>query len=270
MGNIGISLRRIFDFESIMKKHPVTICLILLLAGCMSSAPVPVINKSPLRNIPEAYEVRQGDSIYKIAWAFGVDFLDIAKFSNLKKPYKLTPGQVVYLQKREVKVIALGSDDLSSNELSEPAIAKELPVKKPRARPSTQAKAVPSVSFSSSPKKWNWPAEGKLVGNYSLKQGSKGIQISGVDGSPVKATAAGDVVYAGEGLRGYGKLIILKHSADFLSAYAHNKKILVKEGQTIQSGQQIATMGSSGAQSTMLHFEIRKGGKPVNPMRYLK
>lgn len=238
----------------------------LLLAGCTSPpVPIPVINKSPDRNIPKAYEVRPGDSIYEIAWAFGVDFLDIAKFSNLKKPYKLKPGQIVYLQKREANVIALGDD-----EQSRPVIAKKLPAKNPVSQLAAPTEALPSVSFADSPTKWNWPAEGKLIGKYSIDQGNKGIQIAGTPGSPVKATAAGEVVYAGQGLRGYGNLVILKHSPEFLSAYAHNQQILVQEGQTVQTNQQIATMGSSGAQSTMLHFELRKNGQPVNPMSYLE
>ena len=249
-----------------MRKYFVCGFLVLLLAGCASPpVPIPVINKSPARNIPKAYEVKQGDSIYEIAWAFGVDFLDIAKFSNLKKPYKLKPGQIVYLQKREVKVIALDDD-----EPLRPVIVKKLPAKKPASQLAASTEVLPSVSFADSPTEWNWPAEGKLIGKYSLDQSNKGIQIAGTEGSPIKATAAGEVVYAGQGLRGYGNLVILKHSPEFLSAYAHNQQILVQEGQTVQTNQQIATMGSSGAQSTMLHFELRKNGQPVNPMSYLE
>ncbi len=239
--------------------------LILLLTACVSPAvPIPVINKSPGRNIPPAYEVKQGESIYEIAFAFGVDFKDIAKFSNLKKPYKLKPGQTVYLRKREARVVT--PDD----EQPRLAVARELPAKKnlPQAAAAPLV-ALPSVAFSESPAQWNWPAEGKLIGKYSLGQGNKGIQIAGVEGSPVKATAAGEVVYAGRGLRGYGNLVILKHSPEFLSAYAHNRELLVEEGEAVRTNQQIATMGSSGAQSTMLHFELRKNGQPVDPMNYL-
>ncbi len=249
-----------------MRKISICGLLVLFLAGCASPpVPIPVINKSPSRDIPKAYEVKQGDSIYEIAWAFGVDFLDIAKFSDLKKPYKLSAGQIVYLQKREATVTALGSD-----EQPQPVIAKKLPAKKPAPKLTAQTESLSSVSFAASPSKWNWPAEGNLVGKYSIDQGNKGIQIAGTEGSPIKATAAGEVVYAGQGLRGYGNLVILKHSPEFLSAYAHNQKILVEEGQAVRSGQQIAMMGSSGAQSTMLHFELRKNGQPVNPLSYLK
>ena len=251
-----------------MRQYSIYGLVVFLFMGCASqSAPIPVINKSPERDIPKAYEVKQGDSIYNIAWAFGVDFLDIAEFSDLEKPYKLKPGQVVYLQRREARAIALDEDEPTAL-----VVAQELPAKEPPAQPdapATPSAALPSVAFADTPTEWNWPAEGKLVGKYSVEKGNKGIHIAGVEGSPIKATAAGEVVYAGQGLRGYGNLVILKHSPEFLSAYAHNREILVREGQSVQTNQQIATMGNSGAQSTMLHFELRKNGQPVNPMSYL-
>ena len=109
-----------------------------------------------------------------------------------------------------------------------------------------------------------------MIGKFSHSKGQNGIKIAGADRSAIRATAAGEVVYAGEGLRGYGKLIIVKHSSSYLSAYAHNRKILVAEGERIKSGQQIAQMGSSGTDRTMLHFEIRKNGKPVDPLKFLR
>lgn len=254
-----------------MRKYLVCGFLVLLLAGCVSPPePIPVINKSPSRTIPKAYEAKQGDSIYTIAWAFGVDFLDIAKFSNLKKPYKLKPGQVVYLKKREAGDSEATVIALEDEGQPRPVVAKKLPAKKAAPRPASLTESLPSVSFADSPTEWNWPAEGKLIGKYSVAKGNKGIHIAGAEGSPIKATAAGEVVYSGQGLRGYGNLVILKHSPEFLSAYAHNQKILVQEGQTVRANQQIATMGSSGAQTIMLHFELRKNGQPVNPLSYLK
>lgn len=238
----------------------------IFMGACAVNAP-PVINKSPSRKIPEAYEVKAGDSIYEIAWAYGLDFVDIVKWNNLKPPYAIKPGQVIKLRKQTATA--------SSNSTA-PAkplvVAKTLPAKQ---SPSPVAAVVdtasaPAVTFSKTPGKWRWPAQGKLVNKYSPSEGRKGIQIFGDEGSPIHATAAGEVVYAGEGLLGYGKLIIVKHSSRFLSAYAHNRDILVKEGQTIKSGEQIAHMGSSGTQNTMLHFEIREDGKPVDPLKYLK
>ena len=116
---------------------------------------------------------------------------------------------------------------------------------------------------------WMWPATGKIVSTFSETATLKGIDIAGKSGQPIVASAAGKVVYAGSGLRGYGKLIIVKHNATFLSAYAHNKEIDVKEGQQVAKGQKIAEMGDTDADQVKLHFEIRRLGKPVDPTRYL-
>lgn len=118
--------------------------------------------------------------------------------------------------------------------------------------------------------KWQWPTKGRVIKNFSAgEQGNKGIDIAGQRGQPIVATAGGIVVYSGNALRGYGNLIIVKHNDNYLSAYAHNERLLVSEGETVKAGQKIATMGSSGAKTVMLHFEIRYQGKSVNPKRYL-
>jgi lipoprotein NlpD len=116
---------------------------------------------------------------------------------------------------------------------------------------------------------WVWPAKGKVVAGFSEATSLKGIDIAGSTGQPIAASAGGKVVYAGTGLRGYGKLIIIKHNGTYLSAYAHNKEILVKEGQQVAKGQKIAEMGNTDADQVKLHFEIRRQGKPVDPLRYL-
>ena len=115
---------------------------------------------------------------------------------------------------------------------------------------------------------WIWPASGKMIGTFS-EAGNKGVDIAGKAGDPVVASAEGKVVYSGEGLRGYGKLVIIKHNPTYLSAYAHNQTILVKEGQSVSKGQKIAEMGSSGTDKVKLHFEVRRQGKPVDPLKYL-
>ncbi len=237
-----------------------------LISACVPHT-APVINKSPSRHIPQAYEVKPGDSIYTIAWSVGLDFLDIAEWNGLKKPYAIRPKQIIRLRKPASKTAA---PKPASANVRKPAVAKTLPTTKPAAKPRANLSAAPTVGFSKVPGQWNWPAEGRLIGKYAPSDGSNGIQIAGADGSAIKATAAGEVVYVGEGLRGYGKLVIVKHSAEYLSAYAHNRDILVKEGQAVKSGQQIAKMGRSGTKTTMLHFEIRVDGKPVDPMTYLK
>ena len=124
-----------------------------------------------------------------------------------------------------------------------------------------------SATLNSSNIDWIWPTDGKLLEGFSDK--SKGVRISGVVGQPVLASAAGQVVYSGSGLRGYGKLLIIKHNNTYLSAYAHNSKILVQEGETVTKGQKIAEMGNSDTDSVKLHFEIRKNGKPVDPLKFL-
>jgi len=116
---------------------------------------------------------------------------------------------------------------------------------------------------------WVWPASGKVIAGFSDSANLKGIDIAGKSGQPVVASAAGRVVYAGTGLRGYGKLIIVKHNSTYLSAYAHNRDILVKEGQQVGKGQKISEMGDTDADQVKLHFEIRRLGKPVDPAKYL-
>ena len=131
--------------------------------------------------------------------------------------------------------------------------------------------SVPSLPSPLSPVTdgdWMWPARGKVVSTFSNGQ-TKGIDIAGQLGDAVQASAGGRVVYAGAGLRGYGKLVIIKHDADFLSAYAHNRSLLVKEGQTVTKGQRIAELGNTDADRPKLHFEIRRRGKPVDPLKYL-
>ena len=116
---------------------------------------------------------------------------------------------------------------------------------------------------------WGWPARGKLVHAYGEGANPKGVAIGGSEGQPILASAPGKVVYAGSGLRGYGKLIIIKHNGTYLSVYAHNRALLVQEGDPVSGGQKIAEMGSSDAQQVALHFEIRRLGKPVDPLKYL-
>jgi lipoprotein NlpD len=116
---------------------------------------------------------------------------------------------------------------------------------------------------------WTWPASGTLLRGFDENSASKGLDIGGSRGRPVQAAAAGRVVYRGSGLRGYGQLIIIKHNEEFLSAYAHNDRIYIKEGDTVKRGQNIAAMGDTGSDEVMLHFEIRRNGKPVDPLKYL-
>jgi lipoprotein NlpD len=135
----------------------------------------------------------------------------------------------------------------------------------PSPAPAPAAPATPAVRMDSP---WIWPVSGKLLASFN-EGSSKGIDIGGNPGDPVIASAAGKVVYSGTGLRGYGKLVIIKHDDDFLTAYAHNRELFVNEGQSVAKGQKIAELGSTDSDRPMLHFEIRRQGKPVNPLKYL-
>ncbi|HEX6137606.1 MAG TPA: peptidoglycan DD-metalloendopeptidase family protein [Casimicrobiaceae bacterium] len=157
-----------------------------------------------------------------------------------------------------------------------PAASAAAPTPAPQAMPgaaqpppSAPAAAAASKSGDADDLDWAWPAKGKIIAGFSETANLKGIDIAGTAGEPVRASAPGRVVYAGSGLRGYGKLIIIKHNATFLSAYAHNREILVKEGQQVTRGQKIAEMGNTDATQVKLHFEIRRYGKPMDPARYL-
>ncbi|MEZ8632827.1 murein hydrolase activator NlpD [Vibrio lentus] len=171
----------------------------------------------------------------------------------------------------------------SKNSNSKPAQTSSKPVKKDPPKKVEQSKSkeyvgskgkqnvTPSTKPTSDKvSKWLWPTKGRVIKNFSVgEQGNKGIDIAGQRGQPIVSTAGGTVVYSGNALRGYGNLVIVKHNDNYLSAYAHNDRLLVSEGQSVKPGQKIATMGSSGAGSVRLHFEIRYQGKSVNPKRYL-
>ena len=149
------------------------------------------------------------------------------------------------------------------------------PTAEKTAPPDTKPAAAPAEEQKPSPPQggdeidWSWPTNGKVIGTFNEGANLKGIDIAGKSGQPILAAAAGKVVYSGNGLRGYGKLVIIKHNKTYLSAYAHNSQILVKEGQSVQKGQRIAEMGDSDSDQVKLHFEIRRLGKPVDPAKYL-
>jgi len=250
---------------------------------------------------PQTYTVQKGDTLYGIALEHGCDYKEIAEWNGIEPPYtikvgqqlKLTQaplsspaqaGQVVVTPLKSVAAVesqAPSGDALLKSEpkalkqpYSEQAAAKAAPVpvvvavaEKVPAKPAEEKK---EVSADEDDKlDWGWPAQGKVVGEFSDGGSAKGLDIAGKSGQVVSAAAAGKVVYSGSGLRGYGKLIIIKHNKTYLSAYAHNSQVLVKEGQSVTKGQKIAEMGDSDADRVKLHFEIRRFGKPVDPMKYL-
>ncbi|UDQ79330.1 murein hydrolase activator NlpD [Erwinia rhapontici] len=252
----------------------------------------------------DTYTVKRGDTLFYIAWITGNDFRDLAQRNNVAAPYGLNVGQQLQVANGSgtpitggnavtaadanaggVTTASSGSQMNTGTVAHQPVITysedsgtpsegKMLPSSGQTAATTTVPVTAPTVSSttdSATPVgSWRWPTDGKIIDNFSASEGgNKGIDIAGSRGQSVISTASGRVVYAGNALRGYGNLIIIKHNDDYLSAYAHNDSMLVREQQEVKAGQKIATMGSTGTSSVRLHFEIRYKGKSVNPLRYL-
>lgn len=298
--------------------------LALVVAGCASSGPAPVVERIPGGEAAPAarpavavpvggegkalYTVKRGDTLYSIALEHGQDYRDVAAWNNLDNPNRIQVGRqlrvapaesespvavvkpIVTSAPVEAKAVgAVGLTTANSETLKReprggklpwseqalaglrqplPAVAAvvERPVEKPVEKPAPAEAAVGDDAVD-----WAWPAAGKTLAGFSDSgaAANKGIDIAGAAGEPVTAAAAGKVVYVGGGLRGYGNLVIVRHNASYLSAYGHNSKVLVKEGQAVTRGQKIAEIGNSDADQFKLHFEIRRQGKPVDPLKYL-
>jgi lipoprotein NlpD len=295
--------------------------ILMVLAGCGSSPPAPVVElRTPAAAAPQAaaaakpaepakpgfYVVKKGDTLYSIALEHGQTYRDVAAWNNLTDPTKIQVGQQLRVVppepvaetrpivstggpivvgsespavatpapaaaaaiagnlKREPKAVRLPYSDqawaqMQKADQAPPPAAGEAPAVKP----SEPAPAQEGDSLD-----WSWPSNGKVIAPFA-EGTNKGVDLSGRNGDPVLAAAAGKVVYVGTGIRGYGKMVIVKHNAAFLSVYAHNSQILVKEDQMVTRGQKIAEIGSSDADQPMLHFEIRHLNKPVDPLKYL-
>jgi len=246
---------------------------------------------------PEVHVVQKGDTLYSIAFNYGFDYHELAELNSIKEPSVISIGQEIRLFPGRPNTASppaateTSPDEPSIKEqpklvkypYSEAALAQIEKVQEtPKSRPKeiTRAESKPvAVSPAASngdnddgeeaALDWGMPAQGKLIAGFSESSNRKGIDIAGKLGQPVVASAPGKVVYSGSGLRGYGKLVIIKHNKTFLSAYAHNDQVLVKEGQSIARGQKIATMGKTDADQVKLHFEVRRFGKPVDPAKYL-
>lgn len=201
--------------------------------------------------------VEKGETLYSIAWQNGYDHRQLAGWNGIKPPYTIFP-----LQRIRIKPRAMVTSPRQSSSRTKSKKAYIAPNK-----PATNLTKKPTWTKKPA---WYWPAQGPLLSTFSHNDaGRKGVDISGRLGQPVQAAADGKVVYSGSGLRGYGNLIIVKHNEEFFSAYAHNNKNLVKENQSVKARQRIADMGRSGTDRVKLHFEIRRDGKPVNPLSYL-
>ena len=244
---------------------------------------------------PGYYTVKPGDTLIRIGLDTGQSHKDITRWNAIENPNRIEVGQVLRIVPPVVgsDVVAVAKPVTSGAVTSTPIAAPiPLPSTAPVTGAATAAGAVATVAGAAVPAKaasapnataatagaatsageddlgWIWPGKGNVIAGFDEVK-NKGVDISGAAGDAVLAAAEGKVVYAGAGLRGYGNLIILKHNNTFLSAYAHNKALLVKEDQTVKKGQKIAEMGDSDADRVKLHFEVRRQGKPVDPLKYL-
>lgn len=273
--------------------------LIAVLFGCSSTARAPVSTRGeqprhettvsrpggavvvqPARKTsrPRAtrldrYTVRRGDTLYSVAWAHGLTVGELAAQNRIHPPYTIYPGQQLRVSEATQAAAPVRIQPLPGKQPPAPVLATA--PKPVVSAPKTVVKQ-PVPAKSSPPTgagfdgQWRWPTRGRVLRGFKPNaSGKKGIDIGGHHAQPVKAAAGGRVVYAGSGLVGYGRLIIIKHNENLLSAYGHNSKLLVAEGDHVKAGEMIAKMGNSGTNRTALYFEIRKDGKPVNPLRYL-
>ncbi|STX29074.1 lipoprotein NlpD [Legionella beliardensis] len=235
--------------------------LLFVLAGCherqSTLAPVEEIKWHSYLGRPATHTVRFGETIYAIAFRYDLDFRELITYNHLRKKV-LQVGQVLKLPHHN------SSMSWQSQPIVRPIGPKILPLQKLN-RPQNHYQPPKSRSTTS----WVWPAQGKIINNFNPQLGKKGIDIAGKRGGTVYAAFSGVVAYSGNGLSGYGNLIIIKHNGQFLTAYGNNLRNRVKEGQFVKAGQIIADMGIVERKFWGVHFEIRKAGQPVNPLVYL-
>jgi lipoprotein NlpD len=262
-----------------------------LVTGCSSSsnrAPIvehdaaatyraPVVYANDTEQRPSVYVVQRGDTLYSIASRYSIYPNDLAVRNNLQDPNQIQVGQQLYISGASEPVIVENRNEPLKDQpkvvkytYSEAAVSKA-ETGRVEVKPLVRVASRPQPATGDDVPIWSLPTQGKVIGTFSEAGNRKGVDIAGSFGQPILASAAGKVVYSGTGLRGYGKLIIIRHNKTFISAYAHNSKLLVKEGQIVKRGQKIAEMGSSESDDgkTKLHFEVRRLGIPVNPASYM-
>ncbi len=249
-----------------------------VLAACTTGTKAPVVDMSGAKPTDTAeaaaggaatYVIRPGDTLYSIARAHNLSWQDLASWNNITDPSQLRVGHSLRVGAGQ------GGATASAAPGGTGAIARAEPISGSGVEQRPLDGATPAAPEPTTPQAantsgidWLWPASGKVISGYNAAL-NKGVDIEGTPGDPVVAAADGVVVYSGSGLRGYGNLLIVRHNASFLSAYAHNSKLIAKEGQNVRRGEKIAELGQTDAPSPRLHFEIRRGGTPDDPMKYL-
>ena len=261
--------------------------VLIILQACSSKRHTPVSDLSYLsspRGIrgagkaskPTVYRVVKGDTLLGIAWRFDLDYRKLAAANSIGSPYFLSIGKKLRLSEYTTRNVRKISQKNTVNQKNPPSVPnRNKSASKIKSNGLSSNKSQYST-ISNNDKGWLWPVKdnnksSSIIQRFSSQAPiSKGLDIRGLIGTDIVSTRSGKVAYAGSKLKGYGKLIIIKHSGNFLSAYAHNNVLFVKEGQWVKQGQKIAELGNSGTQQAKLHFEIRRLGKPVNPLIYLK
>ncbi len=272
----------------------ISLFALLLLQACAGTGTAPVANRGEVKESPATttqrntkpqakpatkpsqkntsgyHIVTKGDTLYSIAWRYSFDFKEVANWNQIKSPYTIYPGQLIRLKPilKKKGVTLKKPEEITQKTVPKPPLPKKVTKPVQKKTKVVAKKESTKAILPKGPIKWSWPTKGKLVKSNSPTS-KKGIDISGSTGQRVKAAAAGEVVYSGGGLLGYGKLIIIKHNETYLSAYAYNSKLLVREGDRVNPGQAISEMGQDHTGRTVLHFEIRQNGKPINPTKYL-
>ena len=247
---------------SVCSKIMAILSVVLLTSACSHNPKK--VRVEDLRLPPKVteggYVVKKGDSLYSIAWRYNWDVKELAAVNGIHSPYTIFPGQ---------RLSFAGKPARQSVKRTRPEHHKAVTRTKRVTKKQTVKKPIQTTSGTKKAG-WQWPASGLVIEPFSLTgQVNKGIDIRAKLGDAVRAAAAGQVVYAGNDLGGYGKLIIIKHNSSYLSAYAHNRELYVREGDSVKASQKIAEIGSTGTTEPKLHFEIRRNGKPVDPMGYL-
>lgn len=237
-------------------------------------------------NSDGSYYVRKGDTLYAIAFSYDLDPMEVARKNGISSPYTIYPGQKIQLKSSTGSQTRQTSSGVRINTVKTPGAATTKTVESPKSSTSTKTQAVKTApvtatvstkksppatsSKKADPTSWKWPTEGRVLRGFVAGNPARnGLDIAGKEGQAINVSSAGQVVYSGNGLIGYGELIIVKHNEKMLSAYAHNRVRLVKEGDQVWAGQKIAEMGRNTSNEQLLHFEIRSVGKPVNPLLYL-
>lgn len=247
------------------------ILIALLTLSACSSPPADVENRAqpPSWKISE-HRVSAGETLYSIAWRYDLDYRRLARHNGISSPYTIYPGQVLDLAVGQSAPSVAKPDNPPSDGGREESGESATADSSEQNRSKNKTPSEPSEPLSEGRPQWRWPVEGRVLSAFGASTGlNRGIDIAGELGDSVVAAAKGRVVYAGSGLRGYGNLVIIKHNETYLSAYAHNRQLRVAEGDSVDAGEVIAEMGSSGTDSVRLHFEIRRDGKPVDPIGYL-